>query len=48
MGVMLGKLNLPARDSIMIVRDDDLLSLDSYDPVLVLYVNNQLFVYGEK
>ena len=47
-GDMLGKLNLPARDSIMIVRDDDLLSVDSYDPVLVLYVNDQLFVYGEK
>lgn len=48
-GDIIGRLNLPAQESmLMVVRDDDLLSIDSLDPVLVLYTNNQIFVYGEK
>ena len=48
-GNILGKLNLPARKSVFIVaRNDDLLSIDSLDPVLALYDKNQLFIYREK
>jgi outer membrane protein assembly factor BamB len=48
-GNILGRLNLPARESMfMYVLDDDLLSIDSPNSLLALYANNELYVYGEQ